>query len=782
MEVRERNYLDEPIMWSGSADPEYPYETVFDGRRLKVKVNDFPEEHFYTLLVDADPVASFDKWPDRWVRDGEEGSPKVDSDAARNVASTDPINKSSRHLIPPFNPQENLRQSANSFLNDSDYYSTYERTSNVNSQGSLREPVARSGKEHFAPRLIAINGSLKGSTFTLNADDVSIGRESASVVCLSHSSVSRRHCVIKRRGTEFVICDLDSYNGTFVNGVPVKEQTLTHADQIKVGSIALLFLVGESEDAITANLVQLDDSNPVTQSTRQMHPQTLLHNTEQVLLQSPAHERVARDLGVLLKIGCRINLLRHTQELQREILNSIFEVVPVDRGAILLSQGEQEFSSLYGRDREDENKPVHISRTVVDKVMAEAVAILSNDIRTSEMFSAAQSLMVAQITSLMCVPLIVFEKVVGVIYLDTSDPMVRFDEGHLQLLAGIAGIAAVSLENARLMEWLEGENNRLRSSLAIEHSMVGESAAMRGVYHFIERVAPTKSAVLICGESGTGKELAAHAIHANSPRAVKPFVVINCAALPETLLESELFGHERGAFTGAIALKKGKLEVAHGGTVFLDEIGELAPALQSRLLRFLQDHKIERLGSTRSIELDVRVVAATNRNLEEAIADGLFRADLYHRLNVVKVTMPPLRERRADIALLASYFTAKYSKACKRTVNGISPAARSLLQGYEWPGNVRELENAIERAIVLGSADVIEPDDLPERLLESASVSKLPMAKYYEAIKQAKRELILNALEQAKGNYTEAANALGVHPNNLHRLIRTLDLRAAIGK
>lgn len=632
------------------------------------------------------------------------------------------------------------------------------------------------------PRLIAINGSLKGSTFPLNTDHVSIGRESASVVCLSHNSVSRRHCLIKRSGDEFVISDLDSYNGTFVNGVPVKEQTLTHADQIKIGSIALLFLIGESEDAITANLVQLDDSNPVTQSTRQMRPETLLHRTEQALLDTTAHERVARDLGALLKIGSRINLLRHTNELQREILNSIFEVVPVDRGAILLSHGEQEFSSLYGRDRDDENKPVHISRTVVDKVMGEGVAILSNDIRTSETLSTAESLVMAQITSLMCVPLIVFEKVVGVIYLDTSDPIVRFDDGHLQLLAGIAGIAAVSLENARQMEWLEGENNRLRSSLAIEHSMVGESEAMRDVYHFIERVAPTKSAVLICGESGTGKELAAHAIHANSPRAVKPFVVINCAALPETLLESELFGHEKGAFTGAIALKKGKLEVADAGTVFLDEIGDLAPALQSRMLRFLQDHKIERLGSTRSIELDVRVVAATNRNLEEAIADGLFRADLYHRLNVVKMTMPPLRERREDVPLLASYFAAKYSKACKRTVNGISPAARALLQGYEWPGNVRELENAIERAIVLGSADVIETDDLPEQLLESANGSKMPMAKYYEAVKQAKRALILNALEQAKGNYTEAANALGVHPNNLHRLIRTLDLKRAIGK
>jgi Nif-specific regulatory protein len=631
------------------------------------------------------------------------------------------------------------------------------------------------------PRLIAINGALKGSTFPLDADQVSVGRESASTIALSHSSVSRRHCLIQRNGSEFVIRDLDSFNGTFVNGVPVNEQTLVHADQIKIGSLALLFLTDESEDLQSGSLVHLDDWKIITQSTRQVHPETFLHHTEQTL-QSAEHERVARDLRALCRIGSRINLLRHTRELQHEILTSIFEMVPVDRGAILLGPEENEFSSLYGRDRENENRPVHISRTVVHKVLTEGVAILSNDVRASETLSTARSLIVAQITSLMCAPLILFEKIIGAIYLDTSDPAVKFDEGHLQLLASIAGIAAVSLENARETEWLEGENSRLRSTLAIEHNMVGESAAMNEIYRFIERVASSNSAVLICGDSGSGTEVAGHATHANSPRAVKPFVVINCAALAETLLESELFGHEKGAFTGAIAQKKGKLEVADGGTVFLDEIGEMPTPMQSRLLRFLQDHRIERLGGTRSIELDVRIVAATNRNLDEAIARGIFRADLYHRLNVVKVTMPALRDRREDIPLLASYFAAKYSKACKRTVNGISPAARSLLQSYEWPGNVRELENAIERAVVLGSSDVIETDDLPERILESANVAKLPMAKYYEAVKQAKQELILKALEQAKGNYTEAANALGVHPNNLHRLIRTLDLKTAIGK
>jgi Nif-specific regulatory protein len=264
-------------------------------------------------------------------------------------------------------------------------------------------------------------------------------------------------------------------------------------------------------------------------------------------------------------------------------------------------------------------------------------------------------------------------------------------------------------------------------------------------------------------------------------RGAQPFAPINCAALPDTLLESELFGHERGAFTGAVGRKQGKLEVAHGGTVFLDEIGEMPLTMQSRLLRFLQDHKVVRLGGTRSIELDVRIIAATNRNLEEMIKTGAFREDLYHRLNVVKLTLPPLRERKEDIALLASYFTAKYAKECKRAVNGITPEARALLQTYSWPGNIRELENAIERAIVLGSADLIGIEDLPRRIFDAPDGAHLP-ATYDEAVKDAKRHIVLNALAQARGNYTEAARTLGIHANNLHRLIRTLDLKAATAK
>jgi Nif-specific regulatory protein len=287
---------------------------------------------------------------------------------------------------------------------------------------------------------------------------------------------------------------------------------------------------------------------------------------------------------------------------------------------------------------------------------------------------------------------------------------------------------------------------------------------------------------LIDGESGTGKELAARAIHLNSPRAEKAFVAVNCAALTESLLESELFGHEKGAFTGAVALKKGKLEVADGGTVFLDEVGEMPPPLQAKLLRVLQEREFERVGGTRTIKVDIRLLAATNRDLEEAIKGGEFRQDLYYRLNVVSVKMPPLRERREDIPLLASYFAAKYSKKCKPYAMGVSAAARQLLVHYDWPGNVRELENAIERAVVLGSTDLILPEDLPEAVLETEAPSSVTVTRYHEAVAEAKKQLILKAVEQAKGNFTEAAKLLGVHPNYLHRLISNMNLRPELKK
>jgi transcriptional regulator with GAF, ATPase, and Fis domain len=307
------------------------------------------------------------------------------------------------------------------------------------------------------------------------------------------------------------------------------------------------------------------------------------------------------------------------------------------------------------------------------------------------------------------------------------------------------------------------------------HDMVGDSQAMRLVYGRIRKLAPSDCTVLISGETGTGKELAARAIHQNSPRARRPFVAINCAALTESLLESELFGHEKGAFTGALSLKKGRFEIADGGTIFLDEIGELAPPLQSKLLRALQYHEFERVGGTRTVRVDVRVVAATNRDLAAEVAAGKFRQDLWYRLNVVNLTMPPLRERREDIPSLAAHFAAKYARG--RVVE-FSPDALQALTGHDWPGNVRELENAIERAVVLGSSDRIAAEDLPDLLLEPAGDAESGAgAAFHDGVRETKRRLILEAIDRSGGNYAAAARLLGLNPTYLHRLLKNLQIK-----
>jgi Nif-specific regulatory protein len=286
--------------------------------------------------------------------------------------------------------------------------------------------------------------------------------------------------------------------------------------------------------------------------------------------------------------------------------------------------------------------------------------------------------------------------------------------------------------------------------------------------------------VLITGESGTGKELAARAMHNNSSRKDKPFVALNCAAVTETLLESELFGHEKGAFTSAICQKKGLLEVAEGGTIFLDEVAELPLTLQAKLLRVLQEREFVRVGGTRVIKLNVRFLAATNRDLQKAVREETFRADLFHRLNVISLHLPALREHAEDIPLLANHFVSCHAEKCNRSIKGISPEARACLMQYDWPGNIRELENAIERAVVIGSSSFILPEDLPDTLLDSAPLSSTAPAKYQEAIRSLKKQLILNALEQSGGSFTEGAKLLGVHPNYLHRLVRTLNLKISL--
>jgi len=624
---------------------------------------------------------------------------------------------------------------------------------------------------------------LTDSTYFLTESEMRIGRDPSNSLAIGDLSLSRRHCVLSRERDRYKICDLDSRNGTFVNGGAVSERQLSHGDQISVGESLFVFLEKDENDPNEARMAAVEFDDAVTQATTQLRPQDALYlQPEQILKRLPPSSRMGRNLNALLKISRVVHSISDLNQLQAQILELIFDVVPAEHGAILLdSTGSEKFSSLYlhpqPRKREE---PMRVSRTITRQVMDQGVAILGADVSDVGGLSEVESLINFQVRSLLCVPLTVFQRVIGCIYLDTTNPVTRFDRDHLELVAGIAGIAAVALENARRLLWLEQENLRLAAEINLQHNMVGESKPMNEVYRFLSRVAPTEATVLVAGESGTGKELVARAIHRNSPRANRPFVAINCAAIPEGLLESELFGYERGAFTGAQGQKKGRLEMANGGVVFLDEIGELAPSLQVKLLRVLQEREFERLGGSRPLWVDIRVIAATNKDLAQAVKAGTFREDLYYRLNVVSIVVPPLRERPADISILAEYFVSKFAIKCKVKTKKISPEAMSSLINYDWPGNVRELENAIERALVLAVSDVIRTEDLPESVWEKGPAPGVQEAKYHLAVKHLKKQLILAAMEEARGNYTEAARILGVHPNYLHRLVRNLNLRAQI--
>jgi transcriptional regulator with GAF, ATPase, and Fis domain len=633
------------------------------------------------------------------------------------------------------------------------------------------------------PSLVALTGPLRGRTFALTGDRLAVGRHPTNDLRIPELSVSRHHCTLYRQGEAWRITDLDSRLGTFINGRPVHDAPLQHSDLLAIGDSTFLVSLEDepaavepalSEDAVldagTAIRLPVDDS---------------VYLRPDRLPRPAAHDqRAVQSLAALLEIAAACGSLREPEALAGRLLELVLAALsPGERGAVLFPEDDADGPAAVYRQTgtATETAPFAVSRTLVRRVLAERSALLWNGPQDAP--APAESVTGAGVRALLAVPLIHQDKAFGLLYLDTRAPGAAFEEEHLQMLTAAGVLAAGALATALHYQQLERENRRLQSA-EIGPGLVGESAGLRRVVELIGKVAPTPATVLILGESGTGKELAARAVHAASRRAGHPFVAINCATLSETLLESELFGHEKGAFTGAVARKTGKLEVARGGTLFLDEVGEMPLTLQAKLLRVLQERTFERVGGTQPLTADIRLIAATNRDLPQATAAGTFRADLYYRLNVIALTLPPLRERREDIPLLAAHFGALHGRAVRGRPLGISPAARTLLLRYEWPGNIRELSNAIERAVVLGRDDVIQPDDLPETLLETApgapASAAAPVPTYHESLNRFKREIILEAMTESGGTVTRAAERLGLHPNHLHRLITSLDLRSEL--
>ncbi|MCH8204345.1 MAG: nif-specific transcriptional activator NifA [Candidatus Hydrogenedentes bacterium] len=482
------------------------------------------------------------------------------------------------------------------------------------------------------------------------------------------------------------------------------------------------------------------------------------------------------ELALLFDIGQILDRTMDLRDVVHPVLKAIAKHTGMVRGTLTLVDrhtGELVIEAAHGlssgqRDRGRYQLGEGVTGRVVRTGRPMAVPKVSEEPLFLNRTKARDDLKKTEI-SFICVPIKVGNEVIGALSVDRLfDDKTTLDE-DVRLLSIIASMIAQAIrlrqEAAEDQKRLLEENTRLQEQLKDRFrpaNIIGRSGAMQAVFDMIAQVAPSETTVLIRGESGVGKELVAHAIHYNSPRSSRPFVRVNCGALPETLIESELFGHEKGAYTGATSQRKGRFELAHSGTIFLDEIGDLSPHTQIRLLRVLQEREFERVGGTDTIAVNVRVVAATNRNLEEQIEKNGFRQDLYYRLNVFPIHLPSLRERRTDILELANFFVEKYSKANGKRIKRISTPAIDMLTRYHWPGNVRELENCIERGVLLSQDDVLHGHHLPPTLQTAEASNTIMKGTLDETLDRVEREMIIEALKNCRGNKTKAAAALGI--------------------
>lgn len=507
-----------------------------------------------------------------------------------------------------------------------------------------------------------------------------------------------------------------------------------------------------------------------------LYPFDLRDFIMKVSVTKPRVKREIKELTLLFEISQILDSSIDLHQVIGPVLETISKNANILRGAITLfnrESGETYIESAIGLTKDQKRKGKYklgegITGRVVETGKPLVVPRISEEPHFLDKTGARKELNWRDI-SFICVPIKLGNKVMGTLSVDkpfTDGTSLDDDVRLLSIIGSMISQAAnlrqsVMEEKRRLLE----ENIRLHEELKDRfkpENIIGNSHAMQEVYTLIAQVCKSETTVLLRGESGTGKELVAHAIHYNNPRANKPFIKVNCAALPETIIESELFGHEKGAFTGAISMRKGRFELAHGGAIFLDEIGDLSPSTQIKLLRVLQEKEFERVGGITTIRSDVRIIAATNRNLEQLIRENRFREDLYYRLNVFPIHVPPLRERKTDILLLADYFVEKYSMENQKDIRRISTPAIDMMMCYHWPGNVRELENCIERAVLLSIDGVIHGHHLPPTLQTAEASGTTPRGPLKNALENLEREMIQDSLKSSRGNMIRTARMLGI--------------------
>jgi Nif-specific regulatory protein len=505
--------------------------------------------------------------------------------------------------------------------------------------------------------------------------------------------------------------------------------------------------------------------------------------------QTNAISNARQHMSALHQIGYILGEINDFEDALNQILKAVCEGLNMSLATVSLLHEETDQLSIdiaYGLSKSEiERGRYKVGEGITGKVVESGKPVIVPRISSEPLFlnrTGAHGNEKEQ-TSFICVPITLSQKVVGTISVDTpyeSDPTLQETVRLLTIISVMIGQSVAARKRARdeQMELVD-ENQRLKQELRDRFqpaNLIGNSRPMQEIGELVCQVAPSDATVMLRGESGTGKELIADALHYNSKRANNNFVKVHVAALPETLIESELFGYEKGAFTGASSSKEGRFERANGGTIFLDEIGELSPPVQVKLLRVLQNREVERLGGDAPISIDVRIVAATHVNLEEAVSEGKFREDLFYRLNVFPIFVPPLRERKSDILLLADHFLEKYGRQHNAEMRRISTPAIDMMMSYHWPGNVRELENCIERAVILSTDGVVHGHHMPPSL-QTADATNTPVSGSFEAlVRSYEREILVEALKNAKGNMAKAARVLGTTTRILSYRIQKLNI------
>lgn len=660
--------------------------------------------------------------------------------------------------------------------------------------------------------LVIREGSKWTDVFRLvPGQSATIGRAPTNQVIVKDDRCSRCHAEVAFHDGQWYLRDLESRNGTFVGETPVRnEHLLNPGDIIRIGSSQLAFVYDLAKafpetsglvrtlphpaTSLTSSPADSDSSIDVLEPTMITHRRIQTKFLEPSESESASIPKIGRAAAKLCRLAFELAKATDPFSVAQMALKGVFEETAIDAGAVLLlrrlAPGEEprDADLEVVASQSTTTFPYHrISPFLAATVLREGEAVLARNVIGDSSVTSRDSKGEIQAVSVMCAPIRRNDQIIGMLHLYSTKSDRMPDPDDLEFSLAVAESVSVALQNLKRRQELtenlnsvRDENVQLRQRLGVESEIIGTSPAMRRVAEEIARAAPNNATVLIRGESGVGKELVARAVHFSSPRRKGPFVCINCAALSETLLESELFGHEKGAFTGAVGRKIGRFESSHQGTLMLDEIGEMSPNIQAKFLRVLEGHPFERVGGSEPVKVDVRVIAATNRDLEKAVTDGIFRRDLYFRLHVLEIVVPPLRKRQEDIPEIAYHFFHRFATETGRKLKGFTTRAMQQMMSYRWPGNVRELKNVVERAMLLAETDYIDAGDLLLSKLptsgETVDIPSVPADFRPCSLAEMESRHIAGVLKSTNWNKSRTAEILGIERSTLDRKIKRYEL------